>query len=148
MRMRAWARSAMLTLAVTALSVGAAFADRVTLTAAQARTEIIGADLHGYFTPGNEPWHECIERSGRTFYEVGRSRLEGRVRVLPSGLVCFRYADTDFKVENCFMMTRDGDRVAYQDANGEFVITARQPGVANCNNNVPVSAIAGGPDAG
>jgi|CXWL01.1.fsa_nt_gi hypothetical protein len=102
------ARMAMFVAVAFVALAGAAAAQSGRLRAAEVRAELFGVDLSGVVETSGERWRECIDPAGRTLYEIGDRLDQGRMRVQPSGDVCFSYQSTDYESESCWAVRRAG----------------------------------------
>jgi hypothetical protein len=112
---------------LAAVSVaGIAAAQTARLSAEQARAELFGVELAGVNESVGDEWRECIEPSGRTVYERGGERREGRLEIRPDGQACFNYPpETQW---SCFNVDREGENYRFDD----FVTRAIRRGVREC----------------
>jgi hypothetical protein len=115
----------LIVLAVAA-AAGVAAAQTALLTAEQARAELFGVELAGVNESFGDAWRECIEPSGRTVYERGGERREGRLEIRPDGQACFNYPPDAYW--SCFGVAREGENYRF-DA---FVTRTVRRGVARC----------------
>jgi hypothetical protein len=110
------------------------------LTAAEIRAAILGRELSGVTEESGVPWMECITPAGDTVYRFGPAPPQhGRVRVTEEGQACFSYAESGFAQEACWTMRRNGERLQFDDADGEsesFLVLAR-PRVSGCSADAP-----------
>lgn len=105
---------------------GIASAQTARLTAEQARAELFGVELAGVNESVGDEWRECIEPSGRTVYDRGGERREGRLEIRPDGQACFNYPpETQW---SCFGVEREGENYRF-DA---FVTRTIRRGVREC----------------
>ena len=94
-------------------AAGIAAAQTARLSAEQARAELFGVELAGVNESVGDEWRECIEPTGRTVYERGGERLEGRLEIRPDGQACFNYPpETQW---SCFSVAREGDNYRFDD---------------------------------
>ena len=112
-----------------ALCAGAATAQTVRLSAAEARAELFGVRLSGVVEGIKAPWEECIEPSGRTVYRFMHRTVEGRLRIEDDGRACFAYADDGFTDQSCFAVVREGANYRFD----EFVTRVVERGVSRCD---------------
>lgn len=117
-----------MSLFVLAIVSGASIAAAQTarLTAEEARRELLGVELAGVNETYGDEWRECIEPGGRTVYQRGDERIEGRLQIRPDGQACFRY--TSESGWNCFSVLREGENYRFDD----FVTRTVRRGVREC----------------
>lgn len=108
------------------LAAGIAAAQTARLSAAQARAELFGVELAGVNESAGDEWRECIEPTGRTVYERGGERREGRLEIRPDGQACFNYPPETYW--SCFSVAREGDNYRFDD----FVTRTIRRGVREC----------------
>jgi hypothetical protein len=107
-------------------AAGIAVAQTALLSAEQARAELFGVELAGVNESAGDEWRECIEPAGRTVYERGGERREGRLEIRPDGQACFNYPpETQW---SCFNVARDGENYRFDD----FVTRTIRRGVREC----------------
>jgi hypothetical protein len=107
-------------------AAGIATAQTARLNAEQARTELFGVELAGVNESVGDEWRECIEPTGRTVYERGGERREGRLEIRPDGQACFNYPpETQW---SCFGVAREGENYRFDD----FVTRTIRRGVREC----------------
>jgi hypothetical protein len=107
-------------------AAGMAAAQTARLSAEQAPAELFGVELAGVNESVGDEWRECIEPSGRTVYERGRERREGRLEIRPDGRACFNYPpETQW---SCFDVAREGENYRFDD----FVTRTIRRGVRAC----------------
>jgi hypothetical protein len=105
---------------------GIAAAQGVQLTADQARAELFGVELAGVNESFGDAWRECIEPTGRTIYERGGQRREGRLIIQSDGQACFNYPPDAYW--SCFSVQREGDNYRFDT----FVTRTVRRGVTSC----------------
>lgn len=115
-------------LAATVIGIGAATAQNIPLSAAEARAELFGVRLTGVHEPTGEAWEECIEPSGRTAYLIDGREREGRLEIESDGQACFAYADDGYARRSCFVVLREGQNYRFD----EFVTRRVERGVRAC----------------
>ncbi len=121
-------RTAIGIVVAVAAACGAATAQNLVLSAAEARAELLGVRLSGVHEEIGAPWEECIEPSGRTVYRFIGETIEGRLNIGPDGSACFAYADDGFKQRSCFAVRREGANYRFD----EFVTRRVERGVSRC----------------
>jgi hypothetical protein len=105
---------------------GIAAAQTARLTAEEARRELYGVELAGVNESAGDEWRECIEPGGRTVYERGGERQEGRLEIRPDGLACFQYPPDTYW--SCFSVAREGENYRFND----FITRTVRRGVRDC----------------
>jgi hypothetical protein len=111
-----------------ATAAGAATAQKLHLSAAEARAELFGVRLIGVHEGINEPWQECIEPSGRTVYVFMRETQEGRLSIEDDGRACFAYADDGYAHRSCYLVQREGENYRFD----QFITRRIERGVERC----------------
>lgn len=111
------------------------------LPAAQVKAGLFGVDMTGYSPTYGISWRECIDPQGRTLYHTPAGLQRGRLKVTEDGRACFAYEDTDYKVESCFRVERNGKGFIFNGdaAGGIFVTTKLVPRVGACRSDELVS---------
>jgi hypothetical protein len=107
-------------------AAGVAAAQTALLTADEARAELFGVDLAGVNESFGDEWRECIEPSGRTVYERGSQRREGRLEIRPDGQACFNYPPDTYW--SCFDVAREGGNYRFDT----FITRTVRRGVTRC----------------
>jgi hypothetical protein len=107
-------------------AAGVATAQTARLTADEATRELFGVELAGVNESAGDDWRECIEPSGRTVYERGGEKREGRLEIRPDGQACFNYPPDAYW--SCFSAFREGENYRF----GDFVTRAIRRGVTSC----------------
>jgi uncharacterized membrane protein len=105
---------------------GIAAAQTARLSAGEARRELFGVDLAGVNETYGDEWSECIEPGGRTVYQRGEERLQGRLEIRPDGQACFNYPPES--TWSCYGVVREGENYRF----GDFVTRAVRRGVRDC----------------
>lgn len=138
-------RAAILTAAALLALAPAAIAQRAkgqgqALSAAQVKAGLFGVDMTGYSPTYGITWRECIDPQGRTLYHTPAGVQRGRLKVTDDGKACFAYEDTDYQLESCFRVERNGAGFIFNgDGNGIFVTTKLVPRVKACRSDDLVS---------
>jgi len=100
---------AMMMAAALLVSLGAtATAKSLTLTAAEARSELFGVELSGIVEDDDAAWRECIEPDGDTIYEIDGTVDHGRLTISDDGQACFSYVSSNFTRGTCWSVERAG----------------------------------------
>lgn len=127
-------RRTILIAAAMVLTAGAAAAAAARLSAAEARGELFGVELIGVIEGAGDSWRECIEPGGRTMYQRGQERREGRLTIREDGQACFTYHGDDFS--SCFAVGRERGGNYRFDA---FATQSVRRGVRQCSARALIS---------
>jgi hypothetical protein len=123
-------------LAAAAMCLAAAAA----LTAAEAKKQFFGFDMRGKLTETDEPFRECIDRTGKTKFWFEGTVDEGRMTIRADGALCFTYRSRNFQDPACFAAFREGKQFRFVSDSGATVwVTNATRRVNSCVADVPVS---------
>lgn len=105
------------------------------MTAAELKAALFGVHLYGTTSDFGMKWDECIEPGGDTRFVTPGGELQGRLTILPRGLACFAYEDTDFTAPQCFVVrrTKDGFSLVSEFGGEAFVTTKVVRGIRTCD---------------
>jgi hypothetical protein len=110
------------------------------LTAAEAKKQFFGFDMRGKQIGSDQPFRECIDRTGKTKFWFEGELDEGRMTVRQDGALCFSYKSRNFQDTACFAAYREGANFRFvSDGGGTIWVTSSARQVKQCVADVPVS---------
>ena len=92
-----------LSLAAAGAAAAQSGAPNEMMTARALKSELFGVRLSGIELSTGERWSECIEPTGRTFYEFAGNRFEGLLAITEAPEACFTYPGAG---TSCFRVQR------------------------------------------
>lgn len=113
----------------------------VPLAKKEVEAALFGIDMMGFSPTYRMSWRECITPTGETLYETPLGVQKGRLRIADDGTACFSYLDTNYQVESCYSVVRNGKGYMFHHDGdgGVFVTTRLVTGVRNCDPDPLVS---------
>jgi hypothetical protein len=98
----------------------------------EAKSAVFGIDMWGYSPTNGMEWRECIQPNGTTLYYTPDGVFKGKLYVDAAGQACFAYEDTQYKVQSCFAVERNGKGLIFRGGGAVFVTTKIIPGITVC----------------